>query len=42
MMNAAKPDILAFVTMPHIRVPLVELAVKYRVKGLLFEKPISA
>ncbi|MDR0387186.1 MAG: Gfo/Idh/MocA family oxidoreductase [Treponema sp.] len=41
MMAAVKPDILAFATMPHIRVPLVELAVKYRVKGLLFEKPLA-
>ncbi|MDR1419293.1 MAG: hypothetical protein LBI86_02860 [Treponema sp.] len=41
MMNALKPDIPAFATMPHIRIPLVEPAVKYRVKGLLFEKPMA-
>jgi predicted dehydrogenase len=41
MMRAKKPDILVFATLPHIRLPLVELGVKYGVKGILFEKPMS-
>lgn len=41
MLKTVKPDVMAFVTMPHIRLPLVKLAVKYKVKGLLFEKPMA-
>jgi predicted dehydrogenase len=41
MMRETRPDILAFATLPHIRLELVELAAKYRVKGLLFEKPMA-
>jgi predicted dehydrogenase len=41
MMAELKPDILCFVTLPHIRLELVELAVKHGVSGLMFEKPIA-
>jgi predicted dehydrogenase len=41
MMRKTMPDILIFATLPHIRLELVELAAKYRVKGLLFEKPMA-
>jgi predicted dehydrogenase len=41
MMQETKPDILVFATLPHIRLELVELAAKYGVKGLLFEKPMA-
>jgi predicted dehydrogenase len=41
MTAALKPDVLCFSTLPRIRLELVELAVKHRVKGLMFEKPMS-
>ncbi len=41
MMKETRPDVLVFVTMPHVRLELVKLAVKYRVKGLMFEKPMA-
>ena len=41
MMQETKPDVLSFSTMPHIRKEYVELAVKYKVKGLLMEKPMA-
>jgi len=41
MLKRTKPDVMAFVTMPHIRLSLVELAVKYQVTGLMFEKPMA-
>jgi predicted dehydrogenase len=41
MLSELRPDIMAFATMPDVRVELVELAVKYGVKGLMFEKPMA-
>lgn len=41
MLRTLKPDIMAFATMPDARVGLVELAVKYQVKGLMLEKPMA-
>ena len=41
MLAETKPDILCFSTPPNIRLELVELAVKHKVKGLVFEKPMS-
>ncbi|WP_148411259.1 Gfo/Idh/MocA family protein [Murimonas intestini] len=41
MLDKVRPDILAFVTMPHIRLPLAELAAEYKVRGLMFEKPMA-
>lgn len=41
MLRHCKPDIMAFATLPEMRIPLVELAAKYGVKGLLFEKPMA-
>lgn len=41
MLQMTKPDILTFVTMPRVRLSLVKLAVKYQVKGLMFEKPMA-
>lgn len=41
MMSELKPDVLSFTTLPHLRKEFVELAVKYRVKGLLLEKPME-
>lgn len=41
MLSEVHPDILCFSTPPGIRLNLVELAVKYKVKGLVFEKPMA-
>jgi predicted dehydrogenase len=41
MMQVTAPEVLVFATMPHIRLPLVEMGIKYGVKGLLFEKPMA-
>lgn len=41
MMDQLRPDVMAFATMPHIRLPLVEMASRYKVKGLMFEKPMA-
>jgi predicted dehydrogenase len=41
MLAETRPDVFCFVTLPHLRLPLVELAAKYRVKGLAFEKPMA-
>lgn len=41
MLKECQPDIMSFATMPHDRLELVKLAAKYKVKGLMFEKPIS-
>src|SRR6476646_5499097 len=41
MVANTHPDVFCFVTPPAARLPLVELAVRYRVKGLAFEKPMA-
>jgi predicted dehydrogenase len=41
MLAQLRPDVLSFATMPHDRLELVKLAAKYKVKGLMFEKPVS-
>jgi len=41
MLQATKPDVFCFVTQPNLRLPMVELAGKYKVKGLAFEKPMA-
>lgn len=41
MLAETKPDVFCFVTQPHLRLPMVELAGKYNVKGLAFEKPMA-
>lgn len=41
MLGTLNPDVMAFATLPGIRIMLVELAVKYQVKGLMFEKPMA-
>lgn len=41
MLAEKKPDVFCFVTQPHLRLPMVELAGKYKVKGLAFEKPMA-
>lgn len=41
MLTETKPDVFCFVTPPNLRLPMVELAEKYSVKGLAFEKPMA-
>ncbi|RME44702.1 MAG: gfo/Idh/MocA family oxidoreductase [Chloroflexi bacterium] len=41
MLAETRPDVFCFVTQPHLRLPMVELAVEYGVKGLAFEKPMA-
>jgi len=41
MLAEVRPDILSFSTMPDVRAEMVELAVKYGVKGLMMEKPMA-
>jgi len=41
MMERIKPEVLVFVTHPEIRTEYVELGVKYKVRGISFEKPMA-
>ena len=41
MLAETKPDVFCFSTLPNVRLSLVELAVKHRVKALVFEKPMA-
>jgi predicted dehydrogenase len=41
MLAETKPDVFCFATMPHLRLPMIELAAKYGVKAVAFEKPMS-
>ncbi len=41
MLAAERPDVLCFATMPHIRLPLVELGIRHGVKAIAFEKPMA-
>ena len=41
MLADTRPDVFCFSTKPDVRLSLVELAAKYSVKGLAFEKPMA-
>lgn len=41
MLQSTRPDIFVFVTYPNIRLSMVQLAIKYNVKALSFEKPMA-
>ena len=41
MLAETKPDLFCFVTMPNVRLSMVELAAKHSIKGLAFEKPMA-
>ena len=41
MLAETKPDVFCFVTQPNLRLPMAELAGKYGVQGLAFEKPMA-
>jgi predicted dehydrogenase len=38
---ALKPDVFCFCTMPHLRLPLVDIAIANGVKLVAFEKPVA-
>ena len=41
MLAAEQPDVFCFCTLPHIRLPLVELGVRHGVKAIAYEKPMA-
>jgi predicted dehydrogenase len=41
MLARERPDILCFATLPAIRLPLIELGLKYGIKAFAFEKPMA-
>ena len=41
MLAETRPDVFCFSTQPDVRLSMVELAAKYSVKGLAFEKPMA-
>lgn len=41
MLKETKPDLFIFVTMPEVRSSMVDLAAKYGIKNLSFEKPMA-
>ena len=41
MMERTKPEVLVFATHPDHRTDYIELGVKYKVKGISFEKPMA-
>ena len=41
MLEAVKPDVFCFCTQPAVRLELARLAVKHKVKGLAYEKPMA-
>lgn len=41
MLKTCRPDLFSFCTLPSIRFELIELAARYGVQGILFEKPMA-
>jgi predicted dehydrogenase len=41
MLTTERPDVLCFATMPHIRLPLVELGITHGVRAMACEKPLA-
>ena len=41
MLAETRPDVFVFVTYPNLRLGMIELGVKYGVKGISLEKPIA-
>lgn len=41
MLAEERPDVFCFATLPNVRMSLIQLAVKYKVKGIAFEKPMA-
>lgn len=41
MLKEIRPDVFCFVTLPDVRKSMIELGVKHKVKGIVFEKPMA-
>ena len=41
MLSVTKPEVFVFVTYPNLRLSMIELAVKYGIKAVSFEKPMA-
>ena len=41
MLQETKPEVFVFVTYPNLRLSMIELAVKYRIPAVSFEKPMA-
>ncbi len=41
MLADLRPDVFCFVTQPHLRLPMVELGLRYGVKAIALEKPMA-
>lgn len=41
MLAATRPDVFCFVTQPSLRLPMIELGIRYGVRALAFEKPMA-
>ena len=41
MLKETKPEVFVFVTYPDLRLSMIELAVKYGIKAVSFEKPMA-
>lgn len=41
MLAAEKPEVFCFCTLPHIRLPMIELGIKHGVKAIAYEKPMA-
>ena len=41
MLQSVKPELMSFSTMPNVRLSMVELGIKYGVKGIMMEKPLA-
>jgi predicted dehydrogenase len=41
MLSEQKPDVLCFVTMPDIRLSLIELGIRHKVEAIAYEKPMT-
>ena len=41
MLSGTRPEVFVFVTYPNLRLSMIELAVKYGIKAVSFEKPMA-
>lgn len=41
MLAETKPEVFVFVTYPNLRLSMIELAIKYGIKAVSFEKPMA-
>ena len=41
LVSSVKPDVLCFCTMPHLRLPFIQMAAENNVRLVAFEKPLA-